>query len=112
MRTLATLATLLVGLAVVFWAPAAKAHCPGHAHCGDGNLGPLPVLVDSDDPPKVVGPAFPLSFGPTVMVVFTFEEQTYQLVGTPSSLRSPSGGSLFFANDTCTEPGNGRIDTW
>ena len=28
MRTIATLATLLLGLAVVFWAPTAKAHCP------------------------------------------------------------------------------------
>ena len=35
MRTLATMATLLLGLAVVFWAPAAKAHCPGHAHCDE-----------------------------------------------------------------------------
>ena len=39
MRTLLTLAALLVGLAFVFWAPAAKAHCPHndddtHAHCG------------------------------------------------------------------------------
>ncbi len=39
MRTASTLATLLVGLAVVFWAPAAKAHCPhGNSttreHCG------------------------------------------------------------------------------
>ena len=38
MRTLATMATLVLGLAVVFWAPAAKAHCPHngddmHAHC-------------------------------------------------------------------------------
>jgi hypothetical protein len=35
---LVTLATLLLGLAVVFWAPAAKAHCPHgnsttHEHC-------------------------------------------------------------------------------
>ena len=41
MRTLATLAILLVGLPFVFGAPAAKAHCPHngddtHAHCGDG----------------------------------------------------------------------------
>ncbi len=39
MRSISTLATLLVGLAVVFWAPAAKAHCPHggddtHEHCG------------------------------------------------------------------------------
>ena len=39
MRTLSTLATLLLGLAVVFWAPAAKAHCPHGGevipeHCG------------------------------------------------------------------------------
>ena len=50
MRTLATLATLLVGLAFVFWAPAAKAHCPGHEHCGEEppppSLSP-PVVVDS-----------------------------------------------------------------
>ena len=41
MRTLAMLATLLLGLAVVFWAPATKAHCPHggdatHEHCGGG----------------------------------------------------------------------------
>ena len=39
MRSLSTLATLLLGLAVVFWAPAAKAHCPhgndaNHERCG------------------------------------------------------------------------------
>ncbi len=28
MRSISTLATLLLGRAVVFWAPAAKAHCP------------------------------------------------------------------------------------
>ncbi len=38
MRTLSSLTTLLVGLVVVFWAPAAKAHCPHdksttHEHC-------------------------------------------------------------------------------
>ena len=38
MRMLATFATLLVGLAIVFWAPTAKAHCPHgnsttHEHC-------------------------------------------------------------------------------
>ncbi len=38
MRSLSTFATLLLGLAVVFWAPAAKAHCPHgnsftHEHC-------------------------------------------------------------------------------
>ncbi len=32
MRSISTLATLLLGLAVAFWAPAAKAHCP---HGGD-----------------------------------------------------------------------------
>ena len=41
MRSLSTLATLLLGLAVVFWAPAAKADCPHnnddtHQHCGGG----------------------------------------------------------------------------
>ena len=41
MRTLPTFATLLLGLAVVFWAPAAKAHCPhgndeNHSHCDGG----------------------------------------------------------------------------
>ncbi len=41
MRSISTLATLLVGLAVVFWAPAAKADCPHnnddtHQHCGGG----------------------------------------------------------------------------
>ena len=39
MRVLATLATLLLGLAVVFWAPTANADCPHkgtkfhHKHC-------------------------------------------------------------------------------
>ncbi len=41
MRSLSTLATLLLGLAVVFWAPAAKADCPHnnddtHQHCVGG----------------------------------------------------------------------------
>lgn len=41
MRTLPTFATLLLGLAVVFWAPVAKAHCPhgndeNHSHCDGG----------------------------------------------------------------------------
>ncbi len=41
MRSLSTLATLLLGLAVAFWAPATKAHCPHggdatHEHCGGG----------------------------------------------------------------------------
>ena len=41
MRTPVTAAILLVGLAIVFWAPAAKAHCPHgnsttHEHCGGG----------------------------------------------------------------------------
>ncbi len=38
MRSLSTLATLLLGLAVVFWAPVAQADCPHgtkfiHPHC-------------------------------------------------------------------------------
>jgi len=42
MRYLSTLATLLLGLAVVFWAPAAKADCPhndndAHQHCVSGS---------------------------------------------------------------------------
>ena len=41
MRSISTLAILLLGLAVVFWAPAAKADCPHndddtHQHCGGG----------------------------------------------------------------------------
>ncbi len=41
MRSLSTLATLLLGLAVVFWAPTAKADCPHndndtHQHCVGG----------------------------------------------------------------------------
>ncbi len=44
MRTLSTLATLLLGLAVVFWAPAANADCPHndddtHQHCGTPDTG-------------------------------------------------------------------------
>ena len=55
MRTLLTLATLLVGLAFVFWAPTAKADCPHgakfiHPHC-DGvapgaTLGDLSCTID------------------------------------------------------------------
>ncbi len=63
MRTLATLAALLVGLAFVFWAPAAKADCPhndndAHQHCVGGEPPPPDgaslILVDSDDPSKEV----------------------------------------------------------
>ena len=48
MRSLSTLATLLLGLAVVFWAPAAKADCPhndddAHQHCGGEQQQPPPV---------------------------------------------------------------------
>ena len=53
MRNLSTLATLLLGLAVVFWAPAAKAHCP-HAnhpdpeHCSvEPPLGPSPNILSA-----------------------------------------------------------------
>ena len=57
MRTLSTLATLLVGLAFVFLAPTAKADCPHgtkfiHPHC-DGveppDLAPGPLVVRDDD---------------------------------------------------------------
>ncbi len=62
MRTLATLATLLVGLAFIFWAPTAKADCPHnssttHQHC-DGGEPPPPApsnefrfigFTDTDD---------------------------------------------------------------
>ncbi len=64
MRSLATLATLLVGLAVVFWAPTAKAHCPGHAHCGE----------EPDDP-------------------FVVKDALGQTVGTLVS-HSPTGASV------------------
>ena len=54
MRSLSTLATLLLLLAVVFWAPPAKADCPhgtkvNHPHC-DGVEPPAPALA----PPVVV----------------------------------------------------------
>ncbi len=47
MRSLSTLATLLLGLAVVFWAPVAKAHCPHGGdtipeHCGGDPGDPAP----------------------------------------------------------------------
>jgi hypothetical protein len=54
MRTLATLATLIVGLAFVYWAPTAKADCPhkgtnfDHKHC-DGEEPPLPPGVTLGD---------------------------------------------------------------
>ncbi len=41
-----TLAALLVALVVVFWAPAAKAHCPGHEHCGEEPPPPAATLGD------------------------------------------------------------------
>ena len=47
MRSLSTLATLLLGLAVVFWAPAAQAHCP-HANHPD----PEHCLVDPPPEPE------------------------------------------------------------
>ena len=62
MRSLSTLATLFLGLAVVFWAPAAKAHCP-HANHPDPEHcfvePPLPgdwQVFDSDTEPKRVMP--------------------------------------------------------
>ncbi len=67
MRTLSTLATLLLGLAVVFWAPAAKAHCPhgndpNHEHCGGGEPPPPAALCsvqpvwgnNIDDPTRFI----------------------------------------------------------
>ena len=59
MRSISTLATLLVGMAVVFWAPAAKADCPHnnddtHQHCGGGtpatNSGPFQFVGYSSTP--------------------------------------------------------------
>ncbi len=52
MRTLATLATLLVGLAFVFLVPSAKADCPhgtkeNHPHC-DGGEPPPPGITLGD----------------------------------------------------------------
>ncbi len=68
MRTLSKLAILLAGLAVAFWAPAAKAHCPhgnstNQDHCpGDPPPPGAPsfVVMDCADllcvaPPKRVG---------------------------------------------------------
>ena len=58
MRAIATLATLLLGLAVVFWAPTAKAHCPGHGHCDEAEPPPalLGPLVVRDSTGKLIGP--------------------------------------------------------
>ena len=58
MRSLSTLATLLLGLGVVFWAPAAKAHCPGHEHCDEEPPLAPPVVVDS------IGAVVGLAVGP------------------------------------------------
>ena len=57
MRTLSALLPLIVGLAFVFWAPAAKAHCPHggdetHEHCvgGSPNSGPFQFAGYSSTP--------------------------------------------------------------
>ena len=70
MRTLSTLATLLLGLTVVFWAPAAKAHSPhGNGSTNDHCPGEPPpqgeliqrslwiVLARSSGKPLAVSPA-------------------------------------------------------
>ncbi len=62
MRSLSTLATLLLGLAVVFWAPTAKAHCPHPNHCGGGEPPPPAALCsiqpvwgnNIDDPTRFI----------------------------------------------------------
>ncbi len=51
MRSLSALATLLLGLAFVFWAPAAKADCPHgtkniHPHCDGVEPPPPEVTLD------------------------------------------------------------------
>ncbi len=60
MLTLSTLATLLVGLAIVFWAPPAKADCPHgtkliHPHCDSAEPPPGPLVV-RDSTGKLIGP--------------------------------------------------------
>jgi hypothetical protein len=95
MRFLSTLATLLLGLAVVFWAPATKAHCPDHAHC-DEEPPPAVVYVSvsglalTPDHNQINGPlgylsdgeAFPLEAGD----VFSFAPVTLQDGAIISSL--------------------------
>ena len=95
MRSLSTLATLLLGLAVVFWASAANAHCPDHAHC-DEEPPPAMVYVSvsglalTPDHNSINGPlgylsdgeAFPLEAGD----VFSFAPVTLQDGAIISSL--------------------------
>ena len=119
MRSLSTLATLLVGLAVgllvLTAAPQNALAChKGTPHgadtsCGGGEPPPpdgtSPVLVDSDDPPKAVGVAVDIgSF--SAQVAFDLDGETYIITAHtfPFTL-GPQSGSLLFPNATCTEPG-------
>jgi len=112
MRTFATLATLFVGLAFVFWAPTAKADCPhkganfDHPLCGGGEPPPPDgaslILVDSDDPSKEVGVVVNIARA-NALVAVTLDGENYLLSATVSTLGNL--GTVLFPNTTCTEPG-------
>ena len=85
MRTLSTLASLLVGLAFIFWAPTAKADCPhgtkfDHPHCNGAGAGSLTfVVMDCADlscsaPPKRVGTVVGIPALGLVVVQAQFED--------------------------------------
>ena len=117
MRSLSTLATLLLGLAVVFWAPAAKADCPhgtkeNHPHCNStASVASVPVVRDSLG--KFIGiyggfssgvalikgdPADSTYFDTHTFVASTFHHYGFRLnVGTTAAFSK----NVFFAADGC-----------
>jgi hypothetical protein len=69
----------------------------------DQNGGSQPmIVVDSQTPPKPVGPALRAG-GATAEIAFSFEGEIYWLSASPSTL-GPTG-SILFPNDTCSPPG-------
>ena len=106
MRTLATLATLLVGLAFIFWAPAANADCPhgtktDHPHCDVVEPPPpgAPVVVDATGAlvGRVLGAVTDQPF-----VLLTVDGVSYVVRASPSGEFSVFEGYLFFGTEDCT----------
>ena len=95
MRTLATLATLLVGLAIVFWAPAAKAHCPNLEHCGEEPPGASNfVLVDNDGAGTAFGEILSIVRSDVVRVTVLLNDDDFtgtQLGGKTVALQIVNG---------------------
>ncbi len=121
MRSLSTLATLLVGLAIVFWAPTAKADCPhkdtnfDHKHC-DSEVGGIGTLLDAngDTIGRVVSIA--RSAVPTqtdgsifhVTILFEMSGHTFSAVVSGGFTRTRSrtsgfsyAGTVFFEDIDC-----------